>query len=1129
MLWRTSLQYSSDKLVLSATDLANHLACHHLTSLNQRLAKGELAKPYRDDSFLKRIIERGLAHEAAYVEFLKETEKSIVEIAFGDSEADEKTKQAMRDGADVIVQGSLTDGTWTGRPDLLLRVDRASPTLGDWSYEVADTKLTRTTKAGTILQLSLYSDLLSGLQGLKPELMTVVMPGEPFTVETHRVDDFGAYYRLVKRQLLKALETEGGETYPEPVPHCEVCRWWKNCDAVRRDDDHLSFIAGITKRQTRELNRQAVTKLAEFAQSPQPLVEPPKTGSVDSFSKIHEQAKLQHQFRQSGQLEYRFLLQEPRRGFAKLPEPTSGDVFFDIEGDRHAYGRGLEYLLGYCLEENGTPVYSSIWAFNPKEEKEAFERFVDFLIDRWAMYPEMHIYHYAHYEPTAMKRLAMQYATREDEVDRLLRAERFVDLYSVVRQGLQASVSRYSIKNLEPFYDFERDTKLEDARRALREIERELDLGSLDVIDDENRAVVEGYNKDDCVSTFHLRNWLEKLRDELIESGEAVPRPELLDGSASDAIQERTDESARLYNLLVAGLPEEGRNEEQQAKWLLAHLLDYFRREDKCIWWEFFRMHELEPTDLLHEKTGIAGLTFVSEVPGGPRDRNPTHQYKFPTQEAHFSTGAVLVEVGGDEIGTVSNFDLRSGIVEIKKKGSTVDVHPQNVFVFDRIRPDPLPESLMQFADEVVQRGISTDSRSDLLSKKPPRLRTLTMPHDAASTLDAAVDLATVLDGSILPVQGPPGAGKTYLGSNVICKLVERGFRVGVTAISHKVIANLLSGVVEHSVGKVRVAQKMSKYPDDFPVDIARIKKNDKLIDALDDGVVIGGTAWLWANTVMAQQLDYLVIDEAGQMSLAIALAATRSCRNVILLGDPQQLEQPQLGSHPEGADVAALSHLLQGRHTIEDDRGLFLADTWRLHPDICKFTSELYYDGRLSSRPGLENQLVFGTVLPKSGTCLIDVEHEGNQSQSEEEVTVIKDLIENVTSGSHTWTDAEGTSHPVTLDDILIVAPYNAQVALLQNSLPDSARVGTVDKFQGQEATIVIYSATSSSVEEAPRGMSFLFNPNRQNVATSRARCLAIVVASPQLFTAECRSPEQIRLANGFCRFRELAENLES
>lgn len=1118
------------KLHLSATDIANHLSCAHLTQLEANAARGEIDKPYRDDAFLKRLIERGLKHEQSYVDALTNSGKSLLTLEYTESNAAEKTLNAMRDGVEVIVQGSLSSDIWNGRPDLLIRTELESPVLGDWSYEAVDTKLTRTTKAGTILQLCLYSDLLSELQGCTPELMTVVMPGEPFTHETHRVSDYSAYYRMVKSTLFDEItRKEPSHTYPDPVSHCDVCRWWKQCDDIREHDKHLSIIAGISSRQTRELNRQSINTLPDFATRTEPLDAPPKTGSVESFSKLHHQAKLQHHFRETKELRTRFLPVEPRRGLCKLPEPSDGDIFFDIEGDRFAFDTGLEYLFGYCISESGKPKYESMWALDQSSEKKMFETFIDLMMEKWVKYPDFHIYHYAHYEPTAMKRLAMQHATREDDVDKLLRAERFVDLYSVVKQSLQAGVDRYSIKNLEPFYEYKRDTALEDARRALREFENELDLSCLDVINEDTMNVVEGYNKDDCVSTLHLRDWLETLRQKQLNNDESIPRPELLDGNASEKIKEQDDESASLASALVAGLPDTDRNPQEQAKWLLAHLLDYFRREDKCVWWEYFRLHDLDTNELFLEKSGIAGLQFVSEVPGGPRDRNPTHQYTFPTQEAHFKTDAEVVEVGGEEIGTVSNFDLKNKTIDIKKKGTAIDQHPANAFVFDRVRPHPLPESILQFADNVVQNGTLHSAQYDLLAKQPPRLKSLKLPHSGEDLLSGAAELAADLDNSILPIQGPPGAGKTYLGSHLIKSLAERGFSIGVTAISHKVVTNLLSAVIKRSNGDIQVGQKMTKYPDEFSDDVQRLKKNDKIIDALASGTVVGGTAWLWANSDMTQQLDYLVIDEAGQMSLAVALAAARSCRNIILLGDPQQLEQPQLGSHPEGADTAALTHLLDGKATITDTQGLFLPDTWRLNPNICQYTSELFYESRLSSRPGLEVQALDSSILPDSGLCLITLEHKSNQTQSPEEVEAIVTVVSQITNGKHSWTDETGDCQPITIEDILIVAPYNAQVALLQNSLPENARVGTVDKFQGQEAAIVIYSATSSSVEDAPRGMAFLLNPNRLNVATSRARCLAVLVASKKLFHANCSTPEHIALVNGLCRFKELAQMLST
>jgi uncharacterized protein len=275
----------------------------------------------------------------------------------------------------------------------------------------------------------------------------------------------------------------------------------------------------------------------------------------------------------------------------------------------------------------------------------------------------------------------------------------------------------------------------------------------------------------------------------------------------------------------------------------------------------------------------------------------------------------------------------------------------------------------------------------------------------------------------------------------------------------------------------------------------------------------------------MVEAADYLFVDEAGQMSLAHVLGASRAARNLVLLGDPQQLEQPQRGAHPEGSEVAALVHILDGRKTITDDAGLFLDETWRLHPKICEFTSELFYEGRLKSHTGLERQELVGK-MPFTGCGLfyVPVEHEGNQNQSLEEVEAVRGIVRGLLAEGVCWTDSTGKSHPVGEGEILVVAPYNAQVGALAGCLPDSVRVGTVDKFQGQQAPVVIYSMASSSADDAPRGMSFLYNPNRFNVATSRARCACILVASPHVLEPDCRTPEHMRWANVLCRFRELA-----
>lgn len=287
-----------------------------------------------------------------------------------------------------------------------------------------------------------------------------------------------------------------------------------------------------------------------------------------------------------------------------------------------------------------------------------------------------------------------------------------------------------------------------------------------------------------------------------------------------------------------------------------------------------------------------------------------------------------------------------------------------------------------------------------------------------------------------------------------------------------------------------------------------------------------GGTAWLWARPEAAGGLRVLFVDEAAQMSLANVLAISHAADVLVLLGDPQQLDQPTQGSHPEGTDVSALTHVLGGELTIPQGRGLFLEQTWRLHPSICEFTSDAFYEGRLQARDGLDIQEVRSPDGRVNGTGLrfVPVEHSGNQSSSLEEAHEVRHLVEDLLSAGARWVDNDGVERAVTLNDILVIAPYNAQVFELQAILPAGARIGTVDKFQGQQAAIVIYSMATSSYADAPRGMEFLYSLNRLNVATSRAKCLCVLVASPALLEPECRTPRQMQLANAFCRYQELA-----
>jgi uncharacterized protein len=405
--------------------------------------------------------------------------------------------------------------------------------------------------------------------------------------------------------------------------------------------------------------------------------------------------------------------------------------------------------------------------------------------------------------------------------------------------------------------------------------------------------------------------------------------------------------------------------------------------------------------------------------------------------------------------------------------------------------------------------------------------------REGLSVLDAARLLATELDHTTLPVQGPPGAGKTYTGARMVLALVNEGRRVGVMANSHKVIGNMLESIASASAKEgvpVEIGQKPGQneaptFANARPVDtrgaIAALAAGGRA-GGLD---VVGATAWLWADEAMAGTVDVLVVDEAGQVSLANVLAAAQAAGSVILIGDPQQLDQPLKGSHPPGAERSALGHLLGERATIEPHQGLFLDRTWRLHPDLCAFTSELFYAGQLQPEGVTRRQGVEASP-PLSGTGLrwIPVAHHDNAVESPEEAAVVGELVASAVGGDACWTDVAGESSPIALGDVLVVAPYNAHVERIAEALPPGSRVGTVDKFQGQEAAISIYAMGTSAPELAPRGMEFLYSLNRLNVATSRARCIAVVVASPALLHMSCHTPRQMRLANGLARLVEMA-----
>lgn len=1182
------MHVADSALVLSATDLSGYLACAHLTTQNVAVTRGSPRPPKFDDPGAAVLRQRGEEHEARLLDAYEAAglrvsrltkpvwpEPSKDGAGRTDSWRDyaQTTLEAMRSGVDVIHQACFFDGTWLGLPDFLIRVEGAS-SVGDWSYEVVDAKLSREAKAGSVLQICSYSEMLGAVQGHLPERMHLALGGlhgpdsdttlgpAGVPLETFRFADYGAYFRSVKRRMLAAIADEP-DTYPEPCAHCSVCAWAPVCKKRWRADDHLSLVAGISRRQRAPLEAQGIDTLTGLAEHPLPPDGQLEGVSDTAYTKIREQARIQLEGRTEGSYKYELLLNaEPDTGLLALPTPSEGDLFFDIEGDPHAFRYGLEYLLGY-VDTDGA--FTGLWALDPDEERRQFEAFIDTVVARREEWPDMHVFHYAPYEQTAIRRLAGRYGTREEEVDRLLRGRVFVDLYRVVRQGLRASVESYSIKKLEPLYDFERSIELRAAGSAMANFEAWLQLGRVEeggspqwgpkdgAAGDTLLHDIERYNEDDCVSTLRLRDWLETLRPELesllraqglLDGG--LPRLSAPEEEASEATQEENERVASLYATLTAGVSddESERSEGEQARWLLAQLLSWHRREKKPVWWEYFRLRDLGSNELMLEKKPIAGMVYAGEAERVKR--SIIHRYRFPHQDFGLRPGDKPHDpVTGKSAGEVWAVDPDACTIELKRGANSDVPHPCSLLPYDIVPDQTQRKRIQALAEEVVESGLDgAENRVGvgLLLRRPPALgerHRVALRGPNETTLEAAKRIALELEDSILPVQGPPGSGKTYIGARLIVELIRAGKRVGVTANSHKVIVNLLDEVCAAATEAGVPFSGLQKAEADRGCQDPRIRceEESKKAEAIATGAakdedgepvaiphLVAGTVWLWARDGMQRSVDVLVVDEAGQMSLANALAASGAAHNMVLLGDPQQLDQPQQGVHPPGADAAVLEHLVSA-DTLEAHRGLFLDETWRLHPDVCAFTSELYYEGRLTSRLELATQQVLGpSPFDGAGLRFVPVTHSGNSSEAPEEVETIAAVVHTLFDSDPRWVDADGDEHPVRIDDVLVVAPYNAQVDALRAALPTGMRVGTVDKFQGQEAPIVIYSTASSSAEEAPRGMEFLFSPDRLNVATSRARCVVLLVGSPALLIPDCTSVRQMQLANGLCRFEEMA-----
>lgn len=1118
------------EVIYSATDLVRFLGCEHLTALDA--VHLETPLPTGEEDEMDKLIQNlGLDHERAYLESLRTRGLTIADLGEPRRALPEQvqvTLDALKQGADVIYQAALQDGAFAGYSDFLERVDTPSE-LGPYSYEVVDTKLARSPKASYLVQLCFYSSILATLQGRMPAFMHVVL-GDGSRV-SYRVSDYIRYYHALKARFITSRSI-AAPTYPAPCSQCGQCPWDHLCAEQWDRDDHLSRVANIRMSQIRKLNAAGIMTLEALAKLPDGVAVPKLAAST--LQALRHQAQLQWHERSTGEKRCDLLLivSDPPLGFLRLPPPDAHDIYFDMEGDPLTPG-GLEYLFGVGWQGGDGFCFRPFWAHARTEEKAAFEAFMDFVTGHLTQHPGAHIYHYAAYEKTAIRRLASMHATREAEVDDLLRQNRLVDLYKVVREGIRVSEPGYSIKNIERFYREARSGDVQEAGASIIYYDRWRQSGDASLL-----KSIEDYNRDDVESTEGLHRWLLGLRPAEL-SWRTVWSPD--DRTERDA--KSVDSPAKLEaDGLRAALARRLDGEsalppgaERQLTDMALHLVDFHRREQKPQWWKYFDCMEMEPAELLDDAECLAGLTRDPDAPITPIKKSRLVTYTYPSQDTKLRSGSKATRLDtGKEIELVE-VDPENRVVQLKFGPSHDLVDALNLGPTKPIDSAGLQLEVFRFAQSVLEGDERFQATKRMLAKQLPQVTGVAVGEPLVPECPAVEDVLSVvkrLEESYLVIQGPPGAGKTYTGSRVIAGLLKAGYSVGVASNSHKAIHNLLEATIEAAASSGFVFEGFKKasgqnadsyFESDWFTSSAQSNDFEP-----DRHRLFAGTAWAFAGIPESCQLDFLFVDEAGQVSLGNLVAMGTRARNIVLLGDQMQLGQPIQGAHPGRSGESCLEYLMDGRATIPATEGVFLPRTWRMHPDVCRFISDAVYDGRLQAEGGaLLRRLAGVGDIPPTGIRFISVEHEGCAQSSREEAERVSVLYDQLLGS--TIEHGECAGRQLTAEDILVVSPYNLQVNLLQQVLPAGARVGTVDKFQGQEAAAVIVSMATSSAEELPRDIEFLFSKNRLNVAISRAQCLAYVVASPQLLSVRCDTPEQMALVNLLCWVSEYSSALSS
>ena len=1126
--------------------------------------------PRDEDAMMGLLAQKGNVHESEYLNQLisQYGQANVAMIDRDAATASQKTKAAMAHGYEVIFQAYLERDAFKGYSDFLIKRPGKSA-LGDYYYEAWDTKLSKTTRPYFIVQLCCYSWMLESIQGRLPEEVVVVLGNKK--EDRMRIAPYFAYFENLKKQFLLTQQNFSGDMsqMPDPAYCSEFGVWGTYAKQLMQQSDSLSIVANIRKSQIKKLNDLGVNTLTQLAKTELNYV---KGISPDTLQKIKAQAEIQLASRGSEKPKFKVLNAEQGKGLSALPPASENDVFFDIEGHPLMEG-GLEYLWGVSYHNKQATqgkqyAFKDWWAHDQAQEKLAFEGFIDWAYERWQADPAMHIYHYASYEITAINKMVARYETREAEVKALLENKVFIDLYRVVQNGLLIGEPNYSIKSVEHLYREKRTTEVANGGDSVVFYEKWREVGGADdwaslqhgyqtwlnepeQFDWNQWEVlreIRDYNIDDCESTLELVTWLHQLQKEHGIQYQPAPTELLVEVEPSEQSlankQKREALQARQQKLVEDFEQDESLKTDPHAQ-LLISLLHFYSREKKPQNFAYYQRLEKNDEELSDDETVISDIKLISHpVDEGTIFCTATFSLDQPLRKDKIKNATIKnTNVKANKI-TFEELDIHTGQItfEVKAEYETaLQQTPLTLLGSESMLPtDGLENELCRVTEEYFETRQLPKALETIFNQASPRytngVSALPVTRQIYPTNDAyaqaLIKAIANMDESCLCIQGPPGAGKTYTAKLVIKSLIATGKRIGIMSNSHAAIMNLLEPLAEElpntpivKIGGIESTKEFEeKYPPEkYPNFKYRGSMSFTKTQPFESFEVIGATVYGFSKEITHEQpLDYLFVDEASQVALANLVVASSAAKNIILMGDQMQLEQPIQGSHPGDAGASALEFMLKDHAVIPEDKGIFLERTYRMHQDVCQPLSEIVYEGKLQADDDNRHQAIViqsPTLITKqNGILPIMVKHSGNTQSSEEEVEQIKAIIAELKTGK--FINKEQQAEPITDKSILIVAPYNMQVNLLKEKLGPDYQIGTIDKFQGQEAPVVIISMAVSDVDDSPRGLDFIFDKNRLNVAISRAKALAIVVANQGLNNCTVTNLAQMEKVGLFCKF---------